>query len=94
MRDDHVDASIPPTDPADRRKPDPAGPVSAGEKMRALKFSPKRKWLLKIRHRLNHYAFQHIAHSKLAPDLLHIDGAPLVCEARVASDDEHRLEMR
>src|ERR1700716_3898230 len=37
-------------------------------------------------------ALQHVAHPKLAPDLLHIDGAPLVCEARVAGDDEQRLE--
>src|SRR5258707_4217711 len=34
------------------------------------------------------------AHPKLAPDLLHIDGAPLVCEARIAGDDEQRLETR
>ena len=39
-------------------------------------------------------AFQHVAHPKLAPDLLHIDGAPLVGEAGVAGDDEQRLEMR
>src|ERR1700730_13765912 len=39
-------------------------------------------------------SFQHVAHPKLAPDLLHVDGAPLVCETRVARDDEHRLEMR
>src|SRR4029453_4724028 len=38
--------------------------------------------------------FQHVAHPKLAPDLLHIDGAPLVGEARVAGDDEQRLEVR
>src|SRR4029453_12897562 len=37
--------------------------------------------------------FQHVAHPKLAPDLLHVDGATLVCEARVAGDDEQRLEM-
>ncbi len=39
-------------------------------------------------------AFQHVAHPKLAPDHLHVDGAPLVCEARIAGDDEQRLEMR
>src|SRR5258708_30731636 len=39
-------------------------------------------------------AFQYVAHPKLATDLLHIDGAPLVGEARVAGDDEQRLEMR
>src|SRR5437016_4263535 len=44
--------------------------------------------------RLANAAFQHIAHPKLAPDLLHVDGAPLVCEARVAGDDEQRLETR
>jgi hypothetical protein len=38
--------------------------------------------------------FQYIAHPQLTPDLLHVDGAPLVCEARVAGDDEQRLEMR
>ena len=44
--------------------------------------------------RLANAAFQHVAHPKLAPDLLHVDGAPLVGEARVAGDDEQRLEMR
>src|SRR5512132_292619 len=44
--------------------------------------------------RLANAAFQRVAHPKLAPDLLHIDGAPLVGEARVAGDDEQRLEMR
>src|SRR5262245_23163596 len=39
-------------------------------------------------------AFQHVAHPKLAPDLLHIDDAPLVCETRVAGDDKQGLEMR
>jgi len=38
--------------------------------------------------------FQHVAHPELASDLLHVDGAPLVGEARVAGDDEQRLEMR
>jgi hypothetical protein len=38
--------------------------------------------------------FQHVAHPELASDLLHVDGAPLVREARVAGDDEQRLEMR
>src|SRR6266480_1503096 len=44
--------------------------------------------------RLANAAFQHVAHPKLTPDLLHIDGAPLVNEARVAGDDEQRLETR
>jgi hypothetical protein len=39
-------------------------------------------------------ALQHVTHPELAPDLLHVDGAALVCEARVAGDDEQRLEMR
>ncbi len=38
--------------------------------------------------------FQHVADPKLTPDLLHVDGAPLVNEARVAGDDEQRLETR
>src|SRR5439155_7958543 len=45
-------------------------------------------------YRFANAAFQHIAHPKLTPDLLHIDGAPLVCEARIAGDDEQRLETR
>src|SRR5437762_12813039 len=37
---------------------------------------------------LAHRAFEHVAHTKLAPDLLHIDGLPFVGEARIAGDDE------
>jgi hypothetical protein len=36
--------------------------------------------------------FQQVAHPKLAPDLLRVNGASLVGEARVAGDDEQRLE--
>src|ERR1700738_3964608 len=39
-------------------------------------------------------SFQHVAHPKLTADLLYVYGAPLVCEARVAGDDEQRLETR
>src|SRR5229473_5898414 len=35
-------------------------------------------------------AFQDIAHPKFLPDLLYVDGAPLVGEARVAGNDEQR----
>ena len=35
-----------------------------------------------------HRAFEHIAHAKLSPDLLHIDGLALVSETRIAGDDE------
>ncbi len=45
-------------------------------------------------YRFANAAFQHVAHPKLASNLLHVDGAPLVGEARVAGDDEQRLEMR
>src|SRR6476659_6680208 len=38
--------------------------------------------------RLANAPFQHVAHPKLAPDLLHVDGAPLVGEAGVAGDDK------
>jgi hypothetical protein len=37
---------------------------------------------------LAHAAFEHIAHAEFAPNLLHIDGAAFVGEARVAGDDE------
>ena len=37
---------------------------------------------------LAHRAFEHIAHPKLAPDLLHIDGPALVGKGGVAGDDE------
>ena len=36
-----------------------------------------------------HAAFQHVTHAKLAADLLHVDGAALVGEGRVARDDEY-----
>src|SRR5258708_32858510 len=35
-------------------------------------------------------AFEHVAHAKLAPDLLHVHRVTLVSEARVAGDDEQR----
>ena len=35
---------------------------------------------------LAHAALQHIAHAELATDLLYIDGAALVGEARIAGD--------
>jgi len=44
--------------------------------------------------RFAHAPFQHVAHSKLASDLLHVNGAPLVGEARVACDHEQLSEMR
>src|SRR6516225_4766222 len=43
---------------------------------------------------LAHGAFEHIAHAEFAPDLLHIDGAAFVGEARVASDDEEPFDPR
>jgi hypothetical protein len=39
---------------------------------------------------LAYAAFEHIAHTELAPNLLHIDRAALVSEAGVARDDEQR----
>ena len=36
--------------------------------------------------------FQHVPHPQLTSDLLHLDRAPLVGEARVAGDDEQFLE--
>ena len=39
-----------------------------------------------------HAAFEHIAHAQFAPDLLHIDRAALVGEARIAGDDEQRAD--
>src|SRR5262249_37488169 len=44
--------------------------------------------------RLAHGAFEHIAHAEFAPDLLHIDGAAFVGEARVAGDDEEPFDPR
>ena len=41
------------------------------------------------RSRPAHAAFQHVAHAEVAADLLHVDGAALVGEGRVARDDEH-----
>src|SRR6516225_9742917 len=38
--------------------------------------------------RFAHRAFEHVAHTKLAPDLFHIDGLALVSEARIARDHE------
>jgi len=35
-----------------------------------------------------HRALEHIADAELAADLLHIDGLPLVGEARIAGDDK------
>jgi len=39
-------------------------------------------------------AFEHIAHTELASDLLHIDRAALVAEGRIARDDEQRRIAR
>ncbi len=44
--------------------------------------------------RLAHAAFQHVTHAEFAADLLHVDGAALVGEARVAGDDEQPAIMR
>jgi hypothetical protein len=38
-------------------------------------------------------SFQHVANPKLTANLLYVNGAPLVCEARVAGDNEQCLEM-
>src|SRR5712691_6853070 len=38
--------------------------------------------------RFAHRALQNVANSELAPDLLHVDGAALVGEARIAGDHE------
>ena len=43
---------------------------------------------------LAHAAFQHVAHAELAPDLLHVDGAALVGEARIAGDHEQPAQAR
>src|SRR5262245_28182499 len=40
-----------------------------------------------------HTAFEHIPHSQLAPDLLHIDSSALVGEAGVPGDDEKTTEV-
>ena len=44
--------------------------------------------------RLADAAFEHITHTKLASYLLDIDGLALVGEARIAGDNEKRLEPR
>ena len=44
--------------------------------------------------RLAHAAFQDVAHAELAPDLLHVHGAALVGEARVAGDHEQPAHPR
>src|SRR5258708_18820445 len=41
---------------------------------------------------LAHAAFEHIAHAKLAADLLHVDSAALVGEGRITRDDEQPLD--
>ena len=35
-----------------------------------------------------HATFEHIAHTQFTPDLLHVDGAALISEARIACDHE------
>ena len=40
--------------------------------------------------RLPHAAFEHVAHTKLAPDLLHIDRLSFKSELRAARDNEQR----
>src|SRR5262249_8937279 len=44
--------------------------------------------------RLAQTAFEHIAHTQFASDLLHVYGAALVGEAGIASDDEQRWVSR
>jgi hypothetical protein len=44
--------------------------------------------------RLAHAAFQHIAHAELAADLLHVDRAALVGEARITCDHEQPANAR
>ena len=43
---------------------------------------------------LAHAALEHVAHAELAADLLHVDGAALVGEARIAGDHEQPAEAR
>ena len=43
---------------------------------------------------LAHAAFEHVAHAELAADLLHVDGAALVGEARIARDHEQPADAR
>src|SRR5271157_1520060 len=44
--------------------------------------------------RLANTAFEHVPHSKLAPNLLDVDSFAFVGEARVTCDDEQRLKAR
>jgi len=43
--------------------------------------------------RLAYRALEDIAHAELAPDMLHVDGAPLVGEGRIAGDDEEPADL-
>ena len=43
---------------------------------------------------LAHAAFEHVADAELATDLLHVDGATLVGEARIAGDHEQAMKAR
>jgi hypothetical protein len=38
--------------------------------------------------RIPHAAFEHVAHTKFAPNLLHIDRSPFLDEARIVGDDQ------
>src|SRR5258705_18822 len=44
--------------------------------------------------RLANTAFEHVPHSKLAPNLLDVDSFAFVGEARITCDNEQRLEAR
>src|SRR5215510_10987490 len=44
--------------------------------------------------RLVHRPFEDVAHAERTPDLLDIGGSALEREARIASDDEQRFELR
>src|ERR1700749_2972080 len=44
--------------------------------------------------RLSNRTFQYIADTEFAPDLFHIDGLPLVREARIAGDHKEPLDPR
>ena len=44
--------------------------------------------------RLAHTSFHDVAHAQLTPNLLHVDRAPLVGEARIARDDEQPAHAR
>ncbi len=43
---------------------------------------------------LAHAAFEHVAHTQLAADLLHVDRFSLVGEARIARDDKQQWQPR